>query len=81
MPNKTITVLTAPARVVRMEFYPQADGTVIAKIGGQTTLSDGTPTSISQYETTLANGNAIATSVQTLAAGAALAFWKTQEGL
>jgi hypothetical protein len=81
MPNKTITVLSAPARVVRMEFYPQADGTVMAKVGGQTTLSDGTPTAVSQYDVTLPAAHAIAVSVQSLATGTALAFWKTQEGL
>jgi hypothetical protein len=81
MPNKTITVLTAPAKVVRMEFFPQADGTVLAKVGGQTTLSDGTPTAVTQYEVTLPAAHAISVSVNALAAGQALTFWKTQEGL
>ncbi len=81
MPNKTITVLTAPAKVIHMDFYPMADGSVVARIAGSTTISDGTPLAATSYEVKLPAGHAIAVSVQALAAGQALSYWKTQEGL
>ena len=79
--DKTVTYTTANAEVVSMDFTPQAGGAVFARVCGRTKDSVGNLTQQTCYSTLLPSGNAIATSVNSLATGQALTFWKTQEGL
>lgn len=79
--DKVVTVLSAPAEVTSMEFRPLAGGTVHARVCGRSQYSGGVLTPGTCFDVVLPAANAIAVSVNALAAGNALTFWKTQEGL
>lgn len=79
--DRSVVLLSAPARVTRMQFTPQGGGAVHARICGTTAQADGGVPVESCFDAILPNGNAIATSVTNLATGGALTFWKQQENL
>lgn len=77
--DRTITKLSAPAKVVRMTFEINADGTVPAEVCGTTTDAVGAQLPVSCQSTLLPSANTIAVSVKGLASGQALTFWKSRE--
>lgn len=79
--DKTVVYLTAQGEVTQLNFFLRPGGAVDAVVCGRTKDSLGNLTQPTCYPTSLAAGNAIATSVNSLATGNALVFWKTQEGL
>lgn len=78
--DRTVVYSSTNARVVSMTFYPRAGGAVTAVVCGATTATAGAP-DLPCQTIELANSNAIAIEVMSLANNEALTFWKGAVGL
>lgn len=78
--DKTITLLSAGSSVTSMSFDLTTPGQVNADVCGQAPLQGGGTSKPSCYHISLTSG-AVFTAVNNLAAGAALTFWQSKEGV
>lgn len=79
--DRTVTLLSAQARVQRISFVSQDQGvTILANVCGYTKDNLNRDAGYKCYERMLPAG-AFKTSVAGLFTGAALTFWKAEDGL